>query len=248
MTWAVSLPTSAIAGLGPLRFLAGAEACRAGDVIWLRGTELSNADELKLRQLTGAGRFNVNPQGEIIPANSRLPVGTLPSIGWMKLDKFLEPNLPEMRYVAGSFSQLQLSLVRDLQEREVAALLTTFDAWCEYALTAPQARLAPLKIATTDHNGLTPARSPIVLIIGKPLPPVTGERFWEQQGIFVAAGWHWSPAVDPQTARRALGLQPGDIALWHADGQWELIRTSDLTPARRAAVRATAEELAHDSR
>jgi hypothetical protein len=244
VTWAVSLPLTAADGLGPLRFLAGAEACREVDTIWLRGAALNEADELRLRQLPGAKRFNVNPQGEVVPIDSLLPTGVLPTAGWTKLDRFLEPVLPELRIVSGSLFKLPLSLVRDTQEREVSALLTSFDEWRTFVLTAPQVRLMPLKFAATNHVGLTRGRSPMALVIGTPLPPLRGERFYACDGIFIAAGWQWSPAVDAQTLRRALGLQTGDLALWHANGTWELLRTSDLAPARRSAVRATAEGLA----
>lgn len=238
--WAASVPQSAAAGNGPLRFLAGAEACRVGETIWLRGAELSDVDELRLRQLPGAERFEVNASRELIPPGSLLPVGHLPSGPWHKLRDFVVPELPPPRIVAGTRSAISLTLVRDANQRAVAALLTTFAAWRDYSLSAPQARLAPLKFAASGDGN--------VLIIGSPLPPLAGSYFSEAQGIYVAAGWHWSPAVSAAVVRRVLRLQPADLALWHATGYWELLRQDDFVAARRAAVRATGEALAHVSR
>jgi hypothetical protein len=240
VTWAASIPRSAAAGLGPLRFLAGAEACFADELIWLRGNELSDADELRVRQLPGAERFQVNEAQELIPPGALLPVGKLPAGDWQKLISFIVPELPPPRIVAGSLPRLSLTLVRDAEQRDVAALLTSFERWREYALQAPQVRLSPLQFAASSAGN--------VLIVGTPLPPISGTFFTEASGIYVAAGWHWSPAVSAAVVRRALQLQPDDLALWHATGHWELICRTDFVAARRAAVRATGEALEHVSR
>lgn len=232
MSWAASLPLSAVAGLAPLRFLAGAEAIVLGEQIWLRGEVLSDADELRLRQVPGLERFDVRELGILFRAGSLLPCGELPSGAWQRLRELLQPEAPPLRIVGSTWPQLTLSLVRDTEQREVTALLTTIQAWEEYALTAPQARLSPLKFAMNSDG--------LVLIAGSPLPPLVGQRLWEAKGIFIAAGWHWSPAVEATIVRRVLQLGEHDYALWHADGGWELIRQNDFVAARRAAVRATA--------
>lgn len=231
MSWAASLPLTAVASLGPLRFLPSTEALVLEQVIWLRGQELSDADELRLRQVPGADRFQVNSRGELIPAGALLPCGRLPAGNWQPLRDWLKPELPALRIVAGSWPKIPLSLVRDTQLRNVSALLTTIDVWQDYALAAPQVRLNPLQFAMNSQRQ--------VLIVGTPLPPLAGERFWEEQGLFLAAGWTWSPAVDAALVREALQLTPNDVALWHAD-RWELLRRSDFVAARRAAVRASA--------
>jgi hypothetical protein len=229
--WAASLPLAAAAGLASLRFLRGTAALIVEEVIWLRGQKLSAADELRLRQVPDLERFQVTEQGELLPMGSLLPCGHLPSGTWQKLKDFLQPQLPPLRIVADTLPQLTLSLVRDTQQRDVAAVLTTINVWEEYALSAPQVRLTPLKFAMNAERK--------VLIVGTPLPPLTGEWFWEAGGIFIAAGWCWSPAVEPVIVRRLLQLSDDDVGLWHANGQWELIRRNDCVAARRAAVRAS---------
>jgi hypothetical protein len=156
------------------------------------------------------------------------------------LSEFLQPELPPLRIVAGTLPSIPLSLVRDTEQREVTALLIKHESWQEYALTAPQARLSPLKFAASCNGN--------VLIVGNPLPPLGGSLYWEDHGVYVAAGLHWSPAVSAAVVRRVLQLQEGDLALWQATGSWELIRRSDFVAARRGAVRATGEALAHVSR
>jgi hypothetical protein len=75
-----------------------------------------------------------------------------------------------------------------------------------------------------------------------------GQRLVEHDGILVPAGWAWLPAVDAPVARRLLGLGLGDRAPLHPDGTFEQIAGDDPAMATRAAVRATAEEVARGSR
>ncbi|WP_254514001.1 hypothetical protein [Anatilimnocola floriformis] len=230
--WAASLPLTAVAGLASLRFLSGAEALVVGEQVWLRGEALNDADELRLRQTPGLERFDIRERDELFSTGSLLPCGRLPTGAWRKLRDFIQPEQPPLRIVSGTWPQLTLSLVRDTVQRETTALLTSLRDWEQYALSAAQVRLNPLKFAMNGDNQ--------VLIVGSPLPPLTGQRFWEEKGIFTAAGWHWSPAVEVAIIRRVLQLGDHDLALWYADGRWELIRQDDFVAARRAAVRATA--------
>ena len=55
-----------------------------------------------------------------------------------------------------------------------------------------------------------------------------------------AAGWAWSPAVEPAIVRAVLGLEKDERALLSPDGGWELISAGDWTQATRSAVRLTA--------
>ncbi|WP_425617734.1 hypothetical protein NA78x_001421 [Anatilimnocola sp. NA78] len=241
ITWAARLPRSAATGLGALRFLSGAEACIVDDAVWLRGRELSEADQLRLRQLPGAERFQVNERQEIISFGALLPVGILPTAEWERLSRFLTPVLiPALTTVGVTRPSVSLILVRDTQQREVAALITSIAAWHRYVETAPQVRLSKLKFAASDAGQ--------VLIVGTPLPPIDGARYWEEAGIYCAAGLRWQPAVDAQVVRKVLELGKDEIAVWHANGDWELVRTIDFVGAKRVAVRATAEGLANVSR
>ena len=68
------------------------------------------------------------------------------------------------------------------------------------------------------------------------LPPLPGQRWVEQEGIAVPAGWTWTPAVEAALVRQVFGLAAGDVALWHADGAWERIAGDEFVRATRAAV------------
>ncbi|HVW35796.1 MAG TPA: hypothetical protein VHB99_00775, partial [Pirellulales bacterium] len=75
-----------------------------------------------------------------------------------------------------------------------------------------------------------------------PLAPLGGVQYVEESGIAVPAGWHWSPAVEAAVVRAALGLEPGDSALWFADGSWQKIAADDWVRATRSAARFSLQE------
>jgi hypothetical protein len=81
---------------------------------------------------------------------------------------------------------------------------------------------------------------------GQPLPPLSGERFVECEGVAIPAGWHWSPNVEAVVLRELLCLTAGDVALLHVSGDYELVAAANFVQATRSAVRHTAEVMARD--
>ena len=234
--WAVRMPRASASSLGALRLLPGIEAALGGDEIWLRGETLREGDELQLRLLPGAERYSVDDEGALVPAEHRVPAGWLPNAPWLPLREFLRVTLPLTPLPPSAVARQLLTLAADTAERPIAAILTSIGLWSAYADSAPLVRLSRLSFLTCSDGG--------VLIVGTPLPSLTGQRYWESEGMFVAAGRSWQPAVDAQLVRRALGLAGGELAIWHADGSWERGRRDDLVAARRSSVRATVEGLA----
>jgi len=130
-----------------------------------------------------------------------------------------------------------MTLVRSARAETASVLLTTIDHWQAYVAEAPQVRLDCWRFAVADDGR--------VVVRGKPLPPLAGERWVEYDGIAVQAGWHWSPPVEGAIVRCVFGLEPGELALWQTDETWERIRAADFLPASRAAARASAEGFQH---
>jgi hypothetical protein len=78
-------------------------------------------------------------------------------------------------------------------------------------LRYPLHRLRPLRFVVNDACSE-------VLVRGKPLPSIPGERFVLQAGLATPVGLAWSPPVGPSVIRAWLGLRDGTMALWRADG------------------------------
>ena len=89
-------------------------------------------------------------------------------------------------------------LVRTDREQDASLLLTQFDLWAAYSIEAPQVRLDRWRFAVAADGR--------VAVHVHPLPPLPGQRWVEQEGIAVPAGWTWAPAVEAELLRQVFGL------------------------------------------
>jgi hypothetical protein len=132
---------------------------------------------------------------------------------------------------------LSLTLVRGGSERLATALVTSLPEWATYVESAPQLRTSRL-VFLVERSGET-------WIMGTPLPPLSGVRCYELDGLFVPAGFVWSPAVDSQTVRLSLGLAADEVAMFEIDGAWRRAARTEFVKGSRAAIRATLARSAH---
>ena len=227
--WALRLDRRDTASAGRLRQLAGVEVCEQGDAIWLRGRPTGEKHDWRLAAVPGAERFTILDDGQLLPEGRRVPRGRVPSGPWMPIDRWIVLSVPPGQFAGRTEESVPLRLVRSAIETEAAVLLTTAETWAAYAIEAPQVRLDRWRFALAADRR--------VAVHGRPLPPLPGSRWVEEQGIAVPAGWTWSPAVAATVVRGAFGLAAGDVALWHEDGSWEHIRADDFVKASRSAVR-----------
>jgi hypothetical protein len=231
--WAVRLPRDAAASAGSLRLRPGILAADAGDVLWLRGEQLTAPLELELRKLPGAERFELAPDGTLTPRGARIPTGTLPaSMTWQPLATFLAVA-PRPAALAGQLTRrAALRLVRTNCEERASVLVTTLPEWTAYAVTAPLIRLRPLRFAVAADGR--------ALVRGTPLPPLAGRRYVEREGIAVPSGFTLEPALEAASIRALIEIAADALALFGEDGTWERIDADDFVRASRAGARATA--------
>ncbi len=202
-----------------------------GDHLWLRGPDADKELSLSLRQIPGAERFAVSPDGMLTPVGSLLPLGALPDGPWQPIGIWFAPA-PQPASLAGQPTRLLTPrLVRGGHEAAASVLITTLAEWSAYAQTAPRVRLQRLQFAAGKQK---------VIVRGNPLPTLPGRRYVEREGIAHPCGFEFSPSIDPAIIRSRLGTQPADLALFAEDGSWQHIAADDFLLATRANMRATA--------
>jgi hypothetical protein len=231
------MPVEHAAAAAPLRKHSDVEVCVAGELLWLRGTHWSDELDQSFRKILGADRFRRLADDKIALLNCILPSGLLPQGTWSPLDAWLQPVAPPTVLPSCDFQCTSLRLVRSAVERPANLLEVDFHTWHEYAASAPKVRLSRLSFAVSDDGR--------ALIRGEPLPPLPGVRYVETHGVAAPVGWTWSPAVDADVLRQAIGLADGAIALYNVDGNCDVIESDDFVRATRSAVRLTAKELGH---
>jgi hypothetical protein len=236
--WAVRLERTEFESAQKLRLAETAEVCETGDEIWVRGQTLSESLARVLRRHPHARRYGVLPDGQLLSPGKLVPRGYLPDGPWRPLAEWLSVRLPELSATGRQPPPVPVRLIRACRVCEPSVLMTRIAAWCDYGGEAPQVRLNRWFFAAADDGR--------VVVRGVPLPPLSGERFTEHEGIAVPAGWTWHPPVEASVLRRVLGLEKQDLALLLSNGTWERIEGAQFVRATRSAVRATAREVAGD--
>jgi hypothetical protein len=226
---AVCLPLDGAAAAAALRLEQGIDVLETADALWLRIDADDERAEMLLRRLPGGRRYEILPDQQLRPLESRLPLGHLPRGTWQKIRSWEQVELPRAALPAQPPPRMPLSLTRTGIESPANVLLTGVGEWTSYGLTAPQIRLDCLRFAASADGQ--------VVIHGSPLPPLPGARFSESGGIALPCGWAWSPDVDSQTLRALWNLETDDLALVLPDGAWHHIRGDQFVRATRGAIR-----------
>lgn len=242
MTFVIQIPASSLTHLGRIRMVPNLQACETHDGCWLKTAEINEQLAAEIRKIPGAKTYQVLASNELIPAGNRLPQGYLPAGDWQPLSDFLALKLPAILLGSQPLVPLTLQLIPDSESQPAVGLLAPWQAWQAYAESAPAVRLAKLQFAVNDAEE--------VFLVGSPLPPIAGQRYWSPDGgekptLLIASGYRWSPAVEIELVRKLFAVDEASLVVWHADQRSERIARDNFVAGKRAAVRATTERLRH---
>jgi hypothetical protein len=207
----------------------GWEVCSVGDRVWVRALR-PEADAWQ--GLPFLGRFDSDAQGRLVPVGGTVPVARAPSGPWYVVADWL----PLQRSVAllGGVKPLPLGMKPErlgLPEEEPSVLLVSLAVWSEWALSAAELRLSPLRFAVASDRR--------VCVLGRPLPSLQGEAWVLRGSIATPAGYSLPSHCVPEWIEQTLQVPSGGLALWHVDGTAEVLPASAFVPATRANVRAS---------
>lgn len=238
MPWAASLSNGCAADLAGLRLFPDIEFAEIGGVCWVRGSRLEETLEQELKKVPGLMRFEVFSSNRLRPVGSRIPDQQLPLGKWRPLKEQLAVALPVAALAGKTNRRIPIVLIRTCDEQTASALRTTLENWVEYATTAPLIRLKHLRFAAADNRE--------VLILGTPLPALSGQRHAFHQGLLVPCGFTWSPSVDASVLREVFNVRPEDYVLLCEDNTHQIIPEEQFVPATRSGARLTFEKSGSD--
>lgn len=217
-----------------LRLAPGLSVAEEGPWIWLRAEGGDDVLTSRLRAVPCVARYERIDDGWLRPEGARIPTRPEPLLSWQPIREWLRVGLGEAAGSGESPRPVPLALVRSGGERAANVLVTPLATWASWVETAPEIRLHRLRYAVSSGDE--------VLIWGEPLPPLPGERFVEQGGVAVPAGWTWRPSVGLEVLRRVLAVGEGMLVLWRPDGRTETLHAEQLVPVRRGGVRKAVAE------
>ena len=229
--WTVCLPLEEAEHLGKLRLINGLSILVDGASVWLRGDDLDEELNQRIRSIPNAIRFMIKADRQLTRQGETVPCAQLPDGNWQPLRGWLSVKLPVAGFAAVAGPGVMLKLVRSSKNRQANLMRTSWERWRTYAITAPAVRLSRLGFAVSENAE--------VLIRGTPLPPIPGRHFLEDNGIIIPIGWQFEPNVGSKVVRQVLKLDATEKALFSEDGSFELVPDTAFVQATRSAVRMT---------
>jgi hypothetical protein len=233
--WAICIALEDAASLSPLRQVAGIEVGEAGAQIWLRGKPGDEKLDAKLAALPARVCYEWLASNDLRQIDRRIPNDRLPTLRWQPLDAWLQVTMPTAAMAAEQPNPVSLRLVRSSCEQEPELLLTNLDDLVRFASMAAQVRLERLQFAANGDAQ--------VLVRGRPLPPLPGQRFVLHGGVAVPVGFAWEPQVDSTALARRFAAADDAIVLWNEDQTITRLHSEQFVPLSRSALRATQQAL-----
>jgi hypothetical protein len=226
----IVLSTAHAASLGSIRTFPGLLAATQHEQIWVRGIPTGKPDP-KITQLPIAQTYFMDEQERLFEPGTLTPTATLPALAWQPLLSFIKVTLPVSALPGVMKKPQRVKLARHSHMVESTALLTTLEAWEEYASNAPMVRLQHLYFAVSENYE--------VLIVGAPLVPLPGKAYTLKNNILLPVGYDFDPPVLAELVTAELNPGNEGLLLFHLNGEWEKIKLDCFVPATRSAVRLT---------
>jgi hypothetical protein len=223
-----SIPAAGLPHLAALRTQAGLRITLDGERAWLHWDAGHDEVPRQILPIEGAELFDLH-DGLWYRPGRHLPAFDVPAVGESQPLARLVTSSPVQPHqaVATTISPLPLRLVRDTRPRPASAVCCRLVVLAEWAELATTQQLAALAGARCGER---------MLVIGKPLPPLTqGLRYWGT-GILTPLGFRHEPALPENLLCEALALKAEELALLQPDGV-EVLSREVLAPLTRAGIR-----------
>lgn len=220
-----------LTSIGELRLFPDVEICEHGGGFWIKG-EYQKSLKLLLSSIPAEQRFWITNDERLIPFGKKVPVMKLPISRWRPLKAFMEVELPACAPPAEFNQAIELQLKPSNTINKANALLCKIRSFSTFIETTSIIRLEPLSYALKQD---------VALVIGQPLPPLPGSRYYVTDKIALPLGYSFS-YINLSTVKRIIGLQSDEHALFHPDNSWERIPDELIVPLTRSSFRCTREQ------
>ncbi len=215
---------------------------------WLRysaDNELCRAAALSIP----SEHFSLHAEDYLVQDGAQIATDRLPKLTWTSLRDFVQLRLPRAN-LAGRLQVKQIAaweLQRGGKEQAADAALYDAVALNQWLTSASAVRLASLRFCAAaiahDTANARNDNSPIVFVVGNPLPPIPCQFLCKLGRIFIPAGYHWVPSLDSSIVEQSFGVQLDQWLLWTVDYGWSLLIENHCLPLSRASLRATLKEM-----
>lgn len=220
------------ADLGTIRIWSNLKVAFDENRIWIKDFTLDQIHSIEVKSIPYKTIF-YSKEAKLYLQNSLLPDRNIQaSLLWTPIDRALPISLPDFNHnYFGVQEHIQIKIRTSEKEEDACAMLTTLEMLKHYIETAPAVRL--------QHMQWTILNKKNVLLIGKPLIPVPGETYWNQQGMLMPVGFNFDLQVLAKKIADRINPHKEFIVLWSSDGHYQLIDSEAMQPLSLSSFRAT---------
>ena len=217
--------------IGQIRHLPGCWIAETTEEFWLRLERPQNEFPLVLEQIPAKARYQLRDQNLLFPHQGSTPIGKLPELNWQPIAAFMTVELPTAALPGNVEKQIPVKLIRTEEPKDTPFMLLSWKIWRHYALQASNIRLQALSFAVSAQER--------VIVMGKPLPPLPGQLFWQNQQILLPAGWNFEHTLLAEVLSINYLNGKEEWLLIRSEQEWETIKKKNFIQASRSAVRKT---------
>ncbi len=231
LTYFLQIKSEYKADLASIRHWENLKTGFEGDSIWVKGFSFEQINALEVKTMP----FKIlyySKNSKLFLLNSLLPNKNIPSVLWTDIARVIPLELPAINpNFFGLNHKVKLELVRGKQEFEANAMLTTWEHLANYITSAPAVRLEVLKWVVLDKNQ--------VFLVGKPILPIQGGVFWQDNSFFLPTGYHFDLPLLSEILNKKINANNNDFIVWNEDGSYFKIAKKAFQKLSLSSFRAT---------
>jgi hypothetical protein len=197
--------------------------------VWIKNLDLPQIQSKEIQTIPQK-RIFYEKGGRLFPLNSLLPEGVVPSLMWTSIDRAFPVKLPSLNHnFFGVNDTLDIQLIPVENEKHSVAMIADLDILGEYLTYVPDVRLKNLSWCILDDY--------TACILGTPLLSIQGEVFWQDDAIFLPAGYDIDLGSLREEMKNLLELVNDEFLLWLKSGSLLKLSREDFRPLSRASYR-----------
>lgn len=232
--WVMVLQKSDLGQLGKIRCWPGMKAAEYEGKLWLRCLMLEAELDEVLRCLPALYTYREDAQGLLFREGQATPSARLPQLNWMPLTAFIPVEMPTAALPARPPASYPVELMPTAEAQHGVALKISLEQWQQYAEAAPAIRLEGLRFALSEAGE--------VLVMGEPLPPISGEEFWQRESILLPGGYDFEWPIVGQLMEMRENAEGKNYLVFDREGNWGKIEKRYFVPATRAGIRLSSSQ------
>lgn len=226
-----------LADLAGIRKWDNLKAAFEGQQIWIKDFDYAQINALEVKSIPFKSVF-YDKLGKLFPINSLLPNRSTPSLLWTPIARALPVKLPSFNHnYFGTAAQLALKLIPSNNEEEATAMMVGINQLGRYIQNAPEARLNRLTWTIINEDK--------VLLLGKPLLPISGTVFWNRKDFIIPAGFDFDLPLLSDLFNATLNPDNNDLVVWNTDDTCFLIKKTDLQPLSISSFRLSIRKISN---